>query len=195
MQSQHFADEIFQFQGLLQEHSEEKHWALVLEMKNLLLLEMVDQKRRNMMLCAGDGWKGRDMKVWGTKMINQRVSKGGERDSEPFAWDMPMSRIWERDATLRIAKCRNGLAVRVLVQEEVANWIDDSPNPPYMAMCTLNSLVPNHLPRDMRFVKVLAAGIFWSPLNAIFRWLISRAEVSMFETLIHINTCRVFESQ
>ncbi|GBM16868.1 hypothetical protein AVEN_99760-1 [Araneus ventricosus] len=26
-----------------------------------------DQKRRNMMLCAGDGWRGRDMKVWRTK--------------------------------------------------------------------------------------------------------------------------------
>ncbi|GBN18302.1 hypothetical protein AVEN_170198-1 [Araneus ventricosus] len=60
-----------------------------------------DQKRRNMMLCAGDGWRGRDMKVWGTK---KGLFKGGKRDSEPFAWDMPMSRIWERDATVRTTK-------------------------------------------------------------------------------------------
>ncbi|GBN88345.1 hypothetical protein AVEN_53728-1 [Araneus ventricosus] len=64
-----------------------------------------DQKRRNMMLCAGDGWRGRDMKVWGTKKgLIKGYQRGGERDSEPFAWDMPMSRIWERDATVRTTK-------------------------------------------------------------------------------------------
>ncbi|GBM07531.1 hypothetical protein AVEN_100728-1 [Araneus ventricosus] len=40
-----------------------------------------DQKRRNMMLCAGDGWRGRDMKVWGTK---KGLIKGYRRGKKRF---------------------------------------------------------------------------------------------------------------
>ncbi|GBL74399.1 hypothetical protein AVEN_160159-1, partial [Araneus ventricosus] len=45
-----------------------------------------DQKRRNMMLCAGDGWKGRDMKVWGTK---KGLIKGYRREEKEIQNHLP----------------------------------------------------------------------------------------------------------
>ncbi|GBM95833.1 hypothetical protein AVEN_242838-1 [Araneus ventricosus] len=37
------------------------------------------QKRRNMILCAGDGWRERDMKVWGTKKGLIKGIEGGKK--------------------------------------------------------------------------------------------------------------------